>query len=96
MTESISSPPVAGQDFEVALESLNQWQIAWRKFRRHRLALVGAVIIGLMIFLAIFGPIIWPYDRLDLTSRSTQPGWRTRRAWASRSARTPAAGASSP
>ena len=65
MTESMSQP-AAGQDFEVALESLNQWQIAWRKFRRHRLALIGAVIIGLMIFLAIFGPIIWPYNRLDL------------------------------
>ena len=73
MTESSSSPPVAGQDFEVALESLNQWQIAWRKFRRHRLALIGAMIIGLMIFLAIFGPIIWPYNRLDLKP-VTQPG----------------------
>ena len=31
----------AGADYEVALESLNQWQLAARKFRRHRLALVG-------------------------------------------------------
>mgnify|MGYP003298371615 CR=1 FL=1 len=29
------------QDFEVSLESLNQWQIAWRRFKRHRLAVVG-------------------------------------------------------
>ncbi len=63
------APPA--EDYEVALESLNQWQIAWRKFKRHRLALVGAVIFAVMIFLAIFGPIIWPYDRLDLAPPGT-------------------------
>ena len=31
----------AGADYEVSLESLSQWQLAWRKFRKHRLALVG-------------------------------------------------------
>ncbi|HEV8516699.1 MAG TPA: ABC transporter permease [Candidatus Limnocylindrales bacterium] len=54
------------EDYEVALKSLNQWQLAWRRYRRHRLALVGAVILAIMAFLAIFGPIIWPYDPLDL------------------------------
>jgi ABC-type dipeptide/oligopeptide/nickel transport system permease subunit len=69
----ISSPPPSAEDFEVALESLNQWQIAWRRFKRHRLALVGAIIFAVMIFLAVFAPIIWPYDRLDL-HRITHPG----------------------
>ena len=63
-------PP--GSDFEVALESLNQWQLAWRRFKRHKLALMGVVVFGLFIFLAIFGPIIWPYDPLDL--RRDLPG----------------------
>jgi peptide/nickel transport system permease protein len=71
------APPA--EDYEVALESLNQWQIAWRKFKRHRLALVGAGIFVVMILLAIFGPIIWPYDRLDLKpvtkSGGSPPGW---------------------
>jgi len=74
MTDSaMSAPPANAQDFEVALESLNQWQIAWRRFKRHRLALIGAIIIGMMVFLAVFGPIIWPYNRLDLKPVS-QPG----------------------
>jgi peptide/nickel transport system permease protein len=59
-------------DYEVALQSLNQWQLAWRRFKRHRLALVGAIIFTGMLFLAIFGPIIWPYDPLAL--RSDLPG----------------------
>ena len=74
-----ATPPHPTADYEVALESLNQWQIAWRRFKRHRLALIGAGIFGVMIFLAILGPVIWPYDRLDLR-RVTQyggspPGW---------------------
>ena len=31
----------AGADYEVNLESLSQTQLAWRKFKRHRLALIG-------------------------------------------------------
>lgn len=72
-------PPPTSTDYEVALESLNQWQIAWRRFKRHKLAVVGAVIFGVMLFLAIFGPVIWPYDSLDLRPVSqyggSPPGW---------------------
>jgi ABC-type dipeptide/oligopeptide/nickel transport system permease subunit len=64
--------PTPGGDYEVALESLNQWQLAWRRFKRHRLALVGAVVLLFMLVLAIVGPIIWPYDPLAV--RSDLPG----------------------
>jgi ABC-type dipeptide/oligopeptide/nickel transport system permease subunit len=60
-------------DHEVALEPLTQWQLAWRRFRRHRMALVGSAMVGTMVFIAIFGPILWPYDALDLTP-ITRPG----------------------
>lgn len=62
----------APADFEVALESLNQWQLAWRRYRRHRMAVVGAGIFLFMVVLGIVGPIIWPYDPLAL--RSDLPG----------------------
>jgi ABC-type dipeptide/oligopeptide/nickel transport system permease subunit len=52
----------AKPDYEVALVSLNQWQIAWRKFRKHKLALVGVGILAVLITAAIVGPIIAPYD----------------------------------
>lgn len=67
---SEAAPPSA--DFEVALESLNQWQLAWRRFKRHRMALVGTFTFGFMILLAIVGPIIWPYNPLGV--RSDLPG----------------------
>ena len=33
---------------------------AWRRFRRHRLALVSTGILMVMILLIVLGPLIWP------------------------------------
>ena len=57
-----------GTDFEVSLESLNQRQLAWRRFKKNRLALVGSAIFLFMVAVAILGPILLPYDRLDITA----------------------------
>ncbi len=51
----------AGADYEVSLESLSQWQLAWRKFRKHRLALIGIGIIATFLIVAIVGPLFLPY-----------------------------------
>jgi peptide/nickel transport system permease protein len=51
----------AGTDYEVQLESLNQWQLAWRKFRKHRLAIIGLGILVVLIVAAIVGPILSPF-----------------------------------
>jgi peptide/nickel transport system permease protein len=53
---------VAGADYEVNLQSLNQWQLAWRKFKKHRLALIGLGIIAFLIITAIVGPILMPFS----------------------------------
>jgi peptide/nickel transport system permease protein len=52
----------AGADYEVNLESLSQFQLAWRKFRRHRLAIVGLGILAVLIVVAIVGPFLMPYS----------------------------------
>lgn len=51
----------AGADYEVGLESLSQYQLAWRKFKRHRLALVGLGILAALLIIAIVGPFLLPY-----------------------------------
>ncbi len=51
----------AGADYEVNLESLSQFQLAWRKFRKHRLALLGLVILGVMLVMAVIGPLIFVF-----------------------------------
>ena len=52
----------AGTDYEVTLQSLNQWQLAWRKFKRHRMALVGVGILIMMVVVAVVGPLIAPFE----------------------------------
>jgi peptide/nickel transport system permease protein len=52
----------SGADYEVQLESLSQWQLAWRKFRKHRLALIGLGILGTLIAIAVVGPILSPFE----------------------------------
>ncbi len=56
----------AGEDYEVGLESLSQWQLAWRKFRRHRLAMVGLLMLFALVAIAVIGPFIWPFDFRDI------------------------------
>jgi peptide/nickel transport system permease protein len=50
-------------DYDVQLESLNQRQLAWRRFRRHKMALLGASIFFTMVFIGIFGPILMPFNK---------------------------------
>src|SRR5688572_15743104 len=60
-------------DNEVALESLSQWQLAWRRFKRHRLALVGVVIFGTMLIVAIVGPFLISFNPMNFPG-ATRPG----------------------
>jgi peptide/nickel transport system permease protein len=54
-------------DYEVGLESLSQWQLAWRKFRKHTLALIGLIILFGLLLTAVLGPIILPFSFTDVT-----------------------------
>ena len=50
----------------------------WRRFRRHRLALLGAGILAFFTFMAVFAPLVtWndPYDT-DLDFFEAPPSWR--------------------
>jgi len=72
-TRSQAASEDEAEDVEVALESLSQWQLAYRRFRRHKLAMVGVAIFTFMVFVAIFGPILQPYNR-DIPGASKQGG----------------------
>ncbi len=62
------APAPTGSDYEVGLESLSQWQLAWRKFKKHRLALIGLGILTAFTIIAIIGPFLFPYS-FDQTAR---------------------------
>jgi peptide/nickel transport system permease protein len=56
------APDQRGADYEVGLESLSQWQLAWRKFKKHRLALIGLGILVTLLLVAIIGPLLIPFE----------------------------------
>jgi peptide/nickel transport system permease protein len=45
--------------------SPSTWRLAWRRFRRHKLAIVGSVVILVLILGAVFAPWLTPYDITD-------------------------------
>jgi peptide/nickel transport system permease protein len=42
------------------------WTEAWRRFRRHRLAVVSAVVLTVMILSVAFGPLLWRVQINDI------------------------------
>ncbi|MGQ9753213.1 MAG: ABC transporter permease [Thermaceae bacterium] len=45
-----------------AQKSQSTWALAWRRFRRHRMAMASLVVIVLLVLMALFAPWIAPYD----------------------------------
>ena len=56
----------------------SQWQLIWRKFRRHHLALVGGAILGVLYLAALCAEFIAPYDPHELFDDIHHPPSRIR------------------
>jgi peptide/nickel transport system permease protein len=41
-----------------------QWQLVWWKFRRHKLAQLGTIVLAILYFIAIFAEFVSPHDPL--------------------------------
>jgi peptide/nickel transport system permease protein len=50
---------------------------AWRRFRRHRLAMASSVALGTIVLAVLFGPLVWtvPIDEIDFSARLQGPSW---------------------
>src|SRR5258705_10114709 len=70
-TASIGSAPARHR-------GVTPWGEAWRRFRRHRLALVSVVVLASMVVLGAFGPWIWqvPINEIDFSARLANPTLR--------------------
>ncbi len=67
MSNFVIEPPSIGpppsdptRDSEVAVQHIGQWALVWRRFRRHRLAVIGGYVGLLMLVLALLGPLLAP------------------------------------
>ena len=65
MSTRVSQPAQIGILPEQATRSTSLLAAFLRRFVRNRLAMIGALIIGVMIIFAVFAPLIAPYDPLN-------------------------------
>jgi len=58
-------------------QHFSPWQEVWRRFRRHRLALASAVVLGLIVAIVVLGPFIWtvPINEIDFAAKLQGPSW---------------------
>jgi ABC-type dipeptide/oligopeptide/nickel transport system permease subunit len=58
------------------MKKKSQVRIAWGRFRRDRMALLGGTILFIVVFLAIFAPLLSPHHpyEMDVTKRLRPPG----------------------
>ena len=70
---AISMAPLAAAQAHLAGEGY--WQIAWRRLRKHHLAMGALFVIFLLILTAIFAPWIAPskFEEIDLLNRFASP-----------------------
>ena len=58
-----------GADAKEAFKVLSYRQLMWRRFRKHRLAMVGGVILAVLYVTALFSGFVSPYGSLERTRR---------------------------
>jgi len=57
--------------------SVSPGREAWRRFRRHKLAMASSVILFAMVALVVLGPILWPVpiNEIDFAAKLEGPSW---------------------
>jgi ABC-type dipeptide/oligopeptide/nickel transport system permease subunit len=55
------SKPGKTTDVTKKSKGVSQWNIAWRRFKRNKAAIAGLIFIGVVVFMAIFSPIVARY-----------------------------------
>lgn len=65
--EQTTSSQVTKLDAEgLSLKSVSLWQTTWRRFFRRKSAIVGLVMLGILVFVALTAELIAPYDPLEV------------------------------
>lgn len=57
------------------LQAMGPWRVAWERFRKNKMSMSGAIILGLIVLAVILVPIISPYslNQLDLPAKLKPP-----------------------
>ena len=76
--KNINNSKRTGEKAQEAYYLASNWQLMWRKFRRHKLALIGGITLGLLYLMAALGGFISPYDANQYSDHPFTPPQRIR------------------
>ncbi|HEY9721226.1 MAG TPA: oligopeptide ABC transporter permease [Oscillatoriaceae cyanobacterium] len=76
MLEQKAAPSVA-DDTVLSSKAESYWGGVWRRFRKHKLALAGLIVLVVLVLAAVFGPFIihYKFDDLDLNHTKEAMSW---------------------
>jgi peptide/nickel transport system permease protein len=79
---SLTADPPAGQTVATGASPrkpvrFSPTREAWRRFRKHRLAMFSTVILGIILVAVLFGPLVWrlPINEIDFAAKLQGPSW---------------------
>jgi len=77
MAGSTLASPIAKAALAKPRSPVSPWRETWRRFRRHKLAVISLCVLSFMILAVIFGPMIWdvPINEIDFRARLKGPSW---------------------
>ncbi|MCA1668847.1 MAG: ABC transporter permease [Thermomicrobia bacterium] len=76
---TIAAPPAVALEGLAALpKARSLWSDAWRQFRRHKLAMLGTVVVTILVLMTVVGPFVWktPIDTIDFAASKAAPSLR--------------------
>ena len=50
---------------------VGQWALVWRRLRRHKLAMIGLIVFGVIVLLSLLAPLIAPYSYEEINLRNS-------------------------
>ena len=61
------APSPVAKEADIKYYTASQFQLMWWKFKKHKLALIGTVLLGIFVFIATFAEFLSPYTPTDRT-----------------------------
>jgi peptide/nickel transport system permease protein len=76
MTAPATIEPV-DRSLEEPIQSEGFWRTTLRRLLKHRIGRIGVIIVTILVLMALFGPLLSPYDpnAIDFTNRFSPPTW---------------------
>jgi peptide/nickel transport system permease protein len=73
----LAGAPAAAGPVAVKRRPVSPWRDAWRRFRRHKLAMVSLFVLAIIVLAVAVGPLVWPVaiNDIDFAAKLEGPSW---------------------